>query len=58
MLYGAEIWWDSQKTMRKKIQGIINRDARAMTGIWKNTPIEILLIKADLRLVKIILDFR
>ena len=42
----------------KKIQDIINKGARAITGILKNTFIEILQIKADFRLVKVLLDFK
>ena len=58
ILYGAEIWWDSQKTLRKIVQGVINRGARAVTEMWKNTPIEILLVEANLRNVKVILNSR
>ena len=40
------------------VQGIINRGARAITRMWKNIPIKILLIEANLRIAKIILDAR
>ena len=40
------------------MQGIINKDARAITRIQKNIPIKILLIEANLRIAKIILDAR
>ena len=34
------------------------RGARAVTGMWKSTPIEILLAEANLRNVKVMLDSR
>ena len=40
------------------VQGIINRGARAVTGMWKSTPIEILLAEANLRTAKVVLDAR
>ena len=40
------------------IQDVINKSARVIIEIQKNTFIEILLVKANLRNVKIILDFK
>ena len=40
------------------VQGVINRGARAVTGMWKSTPIEILLAEANLRNAKVMLDSR
>ena len=58
MLYGAEIWWENQKLLRKKIEGVINRGARVVTGMWKSTPIDILLAEANLRKMRVLLDSR
>ena len=58
MLYGAEIWWENQKSLKKKVEGVINRGARAVTGMWKSTPIDILLAEANLRKAKVLLDWR
>lgn len=38
-LYGAELWWRGQKDRLDGIQLIINRQARAITGMLKTTPI-------------------
>jgi ribonuclease HI len=38
-LYGAELWWKGQKTWAQDIQKMVNRQARAITGALKTTPI-------------------
>ena len=47
-LYGAEIWWQGQKTWAEDIQRLINRQARAITGALKTTPIGPLVKEAAL----------
>ena len=47
-LYGAEIWWQGQKTWAEDIQRLINRQARAITGALKTTPIGPLIKEAAL----------
>jgi hypothetical protein len=41
-LYGAEIWWKNQKDRRNQLQVLLNKQARAITGMFKTTPLEIL----------------
>ena len=48
VLYGAEIWWQGQKTWAEDIQKLINRQARSITGALKTTPIESLVKEAAL----------
>src|SRR6266516_1954122 len=48
VLYGAEIWWQGQKTWAEDIQKFINRQARSITGALKTTPIEQLVKEAVL----------
>lgn len=38
-LFGAEIWWRNQVGRIEKIQVMLNRQARAITGCMKSTPI-------------------
>jgi ribonuclease HI len=47
-LYGAEIWWQGQKTWAEDIQRLINRQARAITGALRTTPIGPLIKEAAL----------
>ena len=47
-LYGAEIWWQGQKTWAEDIQKLINRQARSITGALKTTPIGPLVKEAAL----------
>lgn len=38
-LYGAEVWWKGQENRKLKLQKLINRQARAITGaLTKLTP--------------------
>ena len=36
-LYGAELWWKSQKNHERTIQQMINRQARSITGMYYST---------------------
>lgn len=38
-LYGAELWWKGQKNLENEVQLPINRQARAIMGMWPSTPI-------------------
>ena len=33
ILYDAEIWWENQKSLRKRVKGVINHGVRVITGI-------------------------
>ena len=48
VLYGAEIWWQGQKTWAEDIQKLINRQAKFITSALKTTPIEPLIKEAVL----------
>ncbi len=47
-LYGSEIWWEGQKHYQEKIQKLLNKQARAITGLFSTTPITFLRLAADL----------
>ncbi|ODM14581.1 hypothetical protein SI65_09926 [Aspergillus cristatus] len=47
-LYGAELWWQGQKDQLAGIQLMINRQARAITGMLKSTPVGPLVREAGL----------
>src|SRR5579871_1788161 len=47
-LYGSEIWWEGQKDKQEKIQKLLNKQARAITGAFKTTPIPFLKKEANL----------
>ena len=47
-LYGSEIWWEGQKDKLDKIQKLLNKQARAITGMFKTTPIPLLQREANL----------
>jgi hypothetical protein len=55
-LFGAEIWRRNQKQRAEQIQEMINREARAITGCMKTTPIGPLIAKASLTSAKALLD--
>jgi hypothetical protein len=57
-LYGAEIWWQGQKTWAEDIQRLINRQARAITGALKTTPIGPLVKEAALTPAVFVLEDR
>ena len=62
MLYGAELWWREgergQEGRQKKIQQVLNTSARATTGMWKSTPIEILSAEAGIAPARVTLTRR
>jgi hypothetical protein len=41
-LYGAEVWWRGQQDRLKKLQVLLNRQARAITGLLCSTPLAFL----------------
>src|SRR5271156_5828740 len=47
-LYGAEIWWQGQKKWAEDLQRLINRQARAITGALRTSPIGPLIKEASL----------
>ena len=47
-LYGAELWWKGQKTWAQDIQKLVNRQARAITGALRTTPIAPLIMEANI----------
>lgn len=57
-LYGAELWWRGQKNLENLVQTLLNRQARAITGMYPSTPIHPLLSEAGLIPAKIMLDRR
>jgi ribonuclease HI len=57
-LFGAEICWRNQKQRAEKIQKMINREARAIMGCMKTTPIGPLIAEASLTPAKALLDHR
>ena len=38
-LYGSEIWWRAQQDRVNKLQLLLNRQARAITGLLRSTPL-------------------
>lgn len=57
-LYGAELWWKDQKHYQNDMQKLINRQARAITGMFQSTPISPLMSEAGLLPAHILLGFR
>ncbi|ODM15132.1 hypothetical protein SI65_09371 [Aspergillus cristatus] len=57
-LYGAELWWQGQKERLVGIQLMINRQARAITGMLKSTPIGPLAREAGLAPAEALLEAR
>ena len=55
-LYGAELWWKRQKNHEHKVQLLINRQARAITGMYSSTPVQPLLSKAGLVPAQVLLN--
>ncbi|KAI7349592.1 hypothetical protein KC320_g5991 [Hortaea werneckii] len=42
-LFGAEVWWRGQKDLERRLQLLLNSQARTITGLLKCTPIAFLL---------------
>jgi len=57
-LYGAELWWQGQKDRLMGIQLMINRQARAITGMLKSTPVGLLVQEASLTPAEALLEAR
>lgn len=57
-LFGAEVWWRGQKDRERRLQLLINSQARAITGLLKSTPIAFLLETACLPYARDLLDQR
>lgn len=57
-LYGAEVWWRGQQDRLKRIQLLLNSQARAITGMLPSTPIPALLEAASLPRAQDLLDYR
>jgi hypothetical protein len=49
VLYGSELWWDGQIGRKHKLQKLVNKSARRVTGMFKSTPTVPLLKEAGLR---------
>jgi ribonuclease HI len=57
-LFGSEIWWEGQRNYQEKIQKLLNKQARAITGLFRTTPIPFLRKAADLPEAGKLLDQR
>lgn len=57
-LYGAELWWQGQKDRVRGIQQLVNRQARAVTGMFRTTPIGPLVKEAALVPAETLLNSR
>lgn len=55
-LYGAELQWKHQKNQESKVQQLINRDVKAITGMYPSTPIQALMSELGLIPTRILLD--
>ena len=57
-LYGAELWWQGQGDRLQGLQGLINDQARAVTGMLRTTPLGPLIREAALEPARAMLDSR
>ena len=57
-LYGAEVWWQGQQDRAKRLQLLLNSQARTITGLLLSTPIPTLLTAACLPQAEELLDHR
>ena len=57
-LYGSEIWWRGQRDRVDKLQLLLNRQARAITGLLRSTPLAFLRDQACLPHARDLLDQR
>ncbi|KKA16155.1 reverse transcriptase, partial [Rasamsonia emersonii CBS 393.64] len=57
-LYGAELWWQGQKDRLAGLQQLVNRQARAITGMFRTTPIGPLVREAGLEPAETLLEAR
>lgn len=56
--FGAEIWWHRQKIHQGELQKLLNKQARAITGMYRSTPIGSLMSESGLIPARIMLDYR
>ena len=57
-LYGSELWWKGQKKHEHTIQHLFNRQARAITGMYRSTTLHPLLCEAGIIPASTCLDYR
>jgi hypothetical protein len=57
-LWGSELWWRGQESWAKGLQLLINRQARAITGMLPKTPLGALIREAALEPANVLLDTR
>jgi len=57
-LYGSEIWWRGQQDRLKKMQLLLNRQARTFTGLLRSTPLPFLWCESGLPRAQDLLDYR
>ncbi|KAI9035197.1 ribonuclease H family protein [Aspergillus affinis] len=57
-LYGAGLWWRGQKNRQEGVQLMINRQARAITGMLKTTPVGLLVREAAVTPAEVLLEAR
>jgi hypothetical protein len=55
-LWGAELWWQGQDSWARGLQTLINRQARAITGMLSKMLVGALIREAALELAKVLLD--
>src|SRR6266496_6755697 len=58
VLYGLELWWEGQKDKKEKVQKLINKQARAIIGLFKTTLIQFLQKEVNLPDAAGLLDIR
>lgn len=57
-MYGSEIWWRGQKDRLRKVQLLLNSQARAITGLLRSTPRAFLQTASCLPSAQDLLDHR
>ena len=57
-LYGAEVWWRGQQDRAKRLQLLLNSQARTVTGLLPSTPVSTLLLATCLPRAEELLDYR
>jgi hypothetical protein len=57
-LYGAELWWKGQKDAINKLQKLINKQSRAITGALTTSPIDLLIKEAEMTPAEPLLDHK
>jgi hypothetical protein len=57
-LYRAELWWKGQKDAINKLQKLINKQSRVITGALTISPIDLLLKEAEMTPIEPLLDHK